>query len=213
MKIALKGLVAIGVCGIVGGLHAPTANALSLSYELTGSTATRTGSGTVTDYSGLLPAHDGFTHNVASSPLIDGTAFTFYDDYLIKVPDNTFNLLTESISLGDSSISNLQVRIYAEPADSSLLPLTGTVPGAIEGWSQTINFTGGSISQSVIFPNPPAMLSQGTYVMEVRGVAGANGGTYSGNLNLNPVPLPAALPLLLSGLGLAGGFLRRRSRT
>jgi PEP-CTERM motif len=56
----------------------------------------------------------------------------------------------------------------------------------------------------------PTTLAAGTYVLEIRGdVTGSSGGTYSGELNLNPVPLPAALPLLLSGLGLLG-FARKR---
>ena len=55
-----------------------------------------------------------------------------------------------------------------------------------------------------------ATLAAGTYVLEVRGMAtGTSGGSYSGTLNVAPVPLPATLPLLLSGLGLLGGLLRR----
>jgi hypothetical protein len=54
-------------------------------------------------------------------------------------------------------------------------------------------------------------LAAWTYVLEVRGnVTGTSGGSYSGTLNVAPVPLPAALPLLFSGLGLLGGGLARR---
>jgi hypothetical protein len=57
----------------------------------------------------------------------------------------------------------------------------------------------------------PTTLTGGPYVLEIQGdVTGTSGGTYTGSLNLNPVPLPAALPLLLSGLGLLGGTLRKR---
>jgi hypothetical protein len=58
----------------------------------------------------------------------------------------------------------------------------------------------------------PTTLTAGSYVLEIRGeVTGSSGGTYTGSLNLNPVPLPAALPLLLSGLGLLGGWIRKRN--
>ena len=56
-----------------------------------------------------------------------------------------------------------------------------------------------------------ATLNPGTYVLEVRGVVtGSTGGSYAGTLQVAPVPLPAALPLLLSGLGLLGGLIRPR---
>ena len=56
------------------------------------------------------------------------------------------------------------------------------------------------------------MLNAGSYVLEVRGnVTGSAGGSYSGSLNLVPTPVPAALPLLLSGLGIFGGAVRSRS--
>jgi hypothetical protein len=58
---------------------------------------------------------------------------------------------------------------------------------------------------------PQTTLAAGTYVLEIRGnVTGTSGGGYGGVLNLTPVPLPAALPLLLSGLGLIGAAARRR---
>ena len=51
------------------------------------------------------------------------------------------------------------------------------------------------------------MLASGTYVLEVRGdVTGTGGGSYAGLIDLQPVPLPAALPLILSGLGLSAAW-------
>jgi hypothetical protein len=57
----------------------------------------------------------------------------------------------------------------------------------------------------------PHTLTAGTYDLQVRGTTDTLGGSFSGVLNTAPVPLPAALPLLLSGFGLLGGMLRRRT--
>jgi hypothetical protein len=63
---------------------------------------------------------------------------------------------------------------------------------------------------------PETLLAPGSYVLEIRGnVTGSAGGSYSGVLNLAPapVPLPAALPLLLSGIGLFGVIRQQHRHT
>ena len=213
MKAAVHTVLTLGLLGVGSVLHTSTADALSISYEQLGGANPRTGSGAVTDYNNL-PAHDSLGVHVAASPVISGASpYTFYDDFIISVPNNTLDALAASITLGDSSISNLQVRLFS----FSTNPTLPVIPGPpnqpfVEGWSQAINFPGGEIDQSVIFPTPPALVTQGKWVLEVRGVAGSNGGDYTLGLNLNPVPLPAALPLLLTGLGLTGGVVARRRR-
>jgi len=55
------------------------------------------------------------------------------------------------------------------------------------------------------------MLGDGQYVLQISGTAsGTLGGSYTGSLELTPVPLPASFPLLLTGLlGIAGAMLQR----
>ena len=80
------------------------------------------------------------------------------------------------------------------------LPPSGTV---LEGWQA------GAPGSTVLTINNSLLAAGGTYALEIRGnVTGASGGTYSGSINFSPLPLPAALPLLLGGLGLLD--LRRR---
>jgi len=79
----------------------------------------------------------------------------------------------------------------------------------IEGWSSSTAFGGGAVTVNVI---PLTSLAAGTYSLEIRGtsVGAAAGGTYTGSLNLTPVPLPGALWMLASGLVLFGFAAGRR---
>ena len=61
----------------------------------------------------------------------------------------------------------------------------------------------------------PVTLSSGSSVLEITGTScGSLGGSYTGTLILSQVavPLPASLPLLVSGLLLAGWLLEQRQR-
>jgi hypothetical protein len=179
-----------------------------LSWQDTGPNSV-SGSGTVNTISSASTTYaDTF---LAPTTTITGTSFGFYDDFVFTVGASTFDTVATTISLSpNAQINNLQVRLY-NASGNSPLPFLGSNPGGLlEGWSQQINFSPTqTISNSWI---NAASLGPGTYVLEVRGnVVGSGGGSYSGVLNLTPVPLPAALPLLLSGLSL-GGLLRRRRR-
>ena len=219
MKIDTRAIIAASVCGAFAVLHVTAADAttltgtLSLSYEETGTTPAG-GPGTVTNVP-TVPATFNFGNSFAGPlqaiPNIPNTTtpYTFYDDFLISVPTNTGDVLSSSIDLGTLGVNDLQVRLYSLATNPNPPVLGAPNPTAIEGWSQAITLAPGLTgSMSVI---TPTTLSMGTYVLEVRGVTLSSGGSYSGVMNLNPVPLPAALPLLLSGLGLAAGFLRRRA--
>ncbi|RYE96095.1 MAG: PEP-CTERM sorting domain-containing protein, partial [Oxalobacteraceae bacterium] len=51
-------------------------------------------------------------------------------------------------------------------------------------------------------------------VISVNGTWGSEGGSYAGTLNFSPmggaVPEPASWALMIAGVGMAGGALRRR---
>jgi hypothetical protein len=185
---------------------------LSLSYQDLGPGSAFSGGGTIsafTSASGSAFYGDSFTR--ATTPITDAPTWGFYDDFEFSVPTGvTADTITDYINLGNfQSISNLEVRLYSAVANPTPVlgnPVGGVVPGA--SWSSPISAGSGN---SGMFEILNTTLSSGTYFLEVRGnVDGTGGGAYSGTLNIAPVPLPAALPLLLSGFGLLGGLFRKR---
>ena len=197
-----------------------TAGAAVLSFQDLGpgltSTSGPTGQGTA--YT-TLPATDTFgnsfgCHACSSSVLVTGgspsNTYNFYDDFEFTVASSTIDAVSSTIDLQQLlQVDNLQMRVYTAAGNSPPV-VTGPVNGLQAGWSTPVNFIAGTESGEFSALSD-VMLGAGTYVLEIRGdVVGTSGGSYSGNLNLSPVPLPAALPLLLSGLGLLGGLVRKR---
>jgi hypothetical protein len=129
--------------------------------------------------------------------------YNFYDDYIINIPTSSLNSISSTIDFGDLlRVSNLQVRLYGG-STPSLSP-----GGVIDGWSTPL--TSGT-QTGIVSVLPATLLSAGDYILEVRGLAdGEFGGSYSGVLNVAPVPVPAAVWLLLSGLVVVGGLSRMR---
>ena len=208
MSVKTRVLLAMAITAGTA-LAAPLATAATLSWERT--EAGTTGTGFVNDYLSV-PISDTYgrtflqpTVPIAGSP---GAGFGFYDDFLFHITGAVANSVTSTISLGDLlGINNLQVRLYSVLGNSTL-PVLGTPVNLIDLWSTELNFTQGNTTTSVTVL-PPTGLNPGTYVLEVRGnVVGSNGGSYAGTLNLAPIPLPGALALLLSGLGLLGFRLK-----
>ena len=154
---------------------------------------------------------NGFTS--AQTTNFSTTGYGFYDDYIINIGAGQVDSITSSITIGSSSgISGLSVRLYDYVANGDVAPLltTPVAGSASDAWSTTIPVSPGATATYSVLS--PTTLDAGTYVVEVRGTAtGTSGGAYSGTLNLAPVPLPAALPLLLSGIAFFGGAARRRN--
>jgi hypothetical protein len=216
MRIGTTALISLAITAGLCLAHGESASAATLSWEETATGIA--GSGIGTNYS-HLPVTDSYAHvfgpsagHIAGAP---APGFSFYDDYVFTVADATVDSVTSTLDLGKLlSINDLQVRLYSASGNPTL-PVLGDSPAGLKngGWSTGVNFgVGGQSGTFAVLPE--TMLTAGTYVLEVRGdVAGTAGGSYSGTINLapvSPVPLPAALPLMLSGLGVLGGLIRKR---
>jgi hypothetical protein len=111
---------------------------------------------------------------------------------------------------GVLGLTNLDARLYSLSSNPGGLVLGAPVGGATEGWGTTVTVANGVSEATQLIG--PVTLHGGDYVLEVRAQTDVDGGSYGGVVNLSPVPLPGSLPLMLSGIALAGVLtLRRRS--
>lgn len=198
-----------------------TQTALPFSETYINGSATVTGNpggaGGITTYSlssGTYAYSQSFNQALTPfTPSGSTSSYAFYTDFVFTVAPNSFDSLTSSINLGTAlAVNGLQARLYDYVVGSTqnlTLPSfhpTGTI---LDSWSTAVNLAPGLTASTAVIQ--PTTLSAGTYVLEIRAASvGTSGGSYSGTLNLTPVPLPAALPLLLSSLGGFGLFARRR---
>jgi len=139
--------------------------------------------------------------------------YSFQDTYAFSLSaPATGDALVVSLDLGSGfgnlfDISNLQFRLYEVPSSNTAPGLT--IPA---GSTNVYTWTGKSGNDlgaviSTTFPNA----TSGTYFLDIAGTAdGTSGGTYIGQLNLAPVPVSPALPMLVSGIAGLGAFARRR---
>lgn len=172
------------------------------------------------DYALSVPGQYSFNDSFSSpqSNVLTGAtspigSYAFQDTYKFSISQAASgDALTVSLNLSVGTpvfdISNLQFRLY-EVASNAVQPGL-TIPAGstlVTAWKGTPGPSTGAAIQASF-----SGIQAGTYFLDVAGTAdGSSGGTYVGQLNLAPVPLPAALPLLLSGLGLFGGLRRRRT--
>jgi hypothetical protein len=146
-------------------------------------------------------------------------AIGFMDTYIIAVPAASSNAFAFSLSLqSNSGLSDLSLRMY-QYASGTYPSLTSVNPNVvysgslgtslIDAWS-TNTLVGSTDTTSL----PTITLAAGEYVLQVAGLSnGSTGGVYSGQMALSPVPLPPSVLLLLSGVGVLGGFALRKRTT
>ncbi|KQR83181.1 FxDxF family PEP-CTERM protein [Sphingomonas sp. Leaf343] len=117
------------------------------------------------------------------------TPGTIADRFFFTVPNGMANGLIGSIELG----SSLDVDLGSVFLDDK--PFDVILSDGVE--LQTLSWTN---------------LTAGQHIITVNGSWGTAGGSYAGTLNFTPmaVPEPASWAMMIAGVGIAGGTLRRR---
>jgi hypothetical protein len=122
-----------------------------------------------------------------------GGPWNFQDDFYFSTTGATIQ--TAVISNLFSNISDLQVRLIQAAGNPA--PTIGTPVGAtlVDSWQTFDLGLGGSYNETL-----PTGFAAGAYVLQIRGEAGADS-SYGGSISFAPVPLPASVWLMLSGIG------------
>jgi len=147
-----------------------------------------------------------------------GAPWNFQDNILFSTTGAT---VQAQASATLSNVTNLQARIISvnnqqgNPLDiytSSNSNAAGLLGGStnsivtiVDGWANFANPILGVDYTGTL----PTALAPGSYILQIRGEAAA-GSSYSGTAAFTPVPLPAAMWLMLSGAAGLSGFARRR---
>ena len=141
----------------------------------------------------------------------------FYDDFVFSLPASPqadFNAAAVSLNLGNFlSLLDFSARLYK--LDNGLASLTTGTPSSgtpIRPWTSTALVQPGMTGTLVLIDNV-TLQAGASYALEVRGtIAGTNGGSYGGNLNIvpTPVPEPTSLALMLASIGVMVMVSNRR---
>lgn len=208
---------AIGACALVTVAGRAHASSLTLTCQLLAPGTSTSCPATAPVYSvpGQYNYVDSFSSptaggQISGSDIYGGSAYGdlgpagFIDDYFFQISPANADAVSATISNGTFAVSNLFARIYTLSANPGGLVLTQ--PAGTVFYGDIMDSGPATLVQI-----NPVTLAAGSYVLEISGTSsGKSGGSYTGTLNLSPVPLPASFPLLLTGLlGFAGLVLPR----
>ncbi len=202
-----KSLLACAIS--LAGIGMAVASSVGLSDTTTSTGTTAYGADTTLAVPGSYIYGNSFTTGVGTGSTSSTNPAGFYDDFVFTIAGGSADSVTSTINLGNTlEIDGLQAALFTYTPGQAV-PVAGS-PLA-NGWSVPFNSGPTSGTYAVI---SPTTLTAGTYVLEIEGtVSGSAGGSYSGTLNLAPVPLPAGLPLLVSGITGLAMLGRRHLRT
>jgi hypothetical protein len=188
------------------------------------STVTLGGSGALTlaasnsdsshDVDDMLSSPGTYTYGNSYAAAAGGT--TFYDSFIITVPQGQLDAITTSIELpldqsNSIGVQNLNSRLFQfTPGPGVAIPTTGPASGIVKGWTSVVFSSPSETGYVNVLVDPG--LAAGTYVFQIEGTLLAGGGSYGGDVNLSPVPLGSSLVNMLLGLTALGGTLVVKKR-
>jgi hypothetical protein len=177
----------------------------TVTYDI-GNTFNQSGSTSTINAFGASATGPGGPWNFQDNFAFTTTGATIHGTEIAFQTDAT-NLQVRLISATDVNGHPVPVTTNSNAAGQELVNGPSVV-SVINGWT---TYPTGAIDFTVLMP---AAVSAGNYILQVRGDA-STPGSWGGTVTFDAVPLPAALPLLLSGLGGLGFFggargLRRR---
>lgn len=210
---------AVGACALLTLAAPARAGTLTLTCQLLSPGSGTSCPATAPGYSvpGQYNYVDSFSNaagsgQISGSDIYGGSTYGnlgpagFIDDYFFQISPASADAVSATISNGTFAVSNLFARLYTLSANPDGLVLTQ--PAGTVYYGDITNSGPATLVQI-----NPVTLAAGAYVLEISGTAsGPSGGSYTGTLNLSPVPLPPSLPLLLTGLLGFAGLVLPRSR-